>query len=352
MCFSVPTCGSIGNEKPLSASPTSHHHVRHPFQPVDDTSSPPPSTSTHVCTLWKTVEKENKKKASSELEHLPIFNPPDLRALLSVFVCVCGCLRRRQLDSGCLWCLTISHLCPATARSLARSIVHRAVSCHSQGQRTYVCLHASTLQRAHIRHSALAEKHHARHHSPLVFELNFIGASAKRRAPHTTSASSSSPLRKADSRLPAEWMDVHRLASLFLSSYSSCYSTHLHIFATHRFGLFTFACGFTIFSSSSLPHLTVAVCVVALPHHRREMVFASLLGRALFVLRPSINFFSVASWKRYREDVLKANASPRIGISFDTAQFVVIIAVVAPPCTDTLERRSQQEEKIFAPVRK
>lgn len=50
--------------------------------------------------------------------------------------------------------------------------------------------------------------------------------------------------------------------------------------------------------------------------------------------------------------MLKANASPRIGISFDTAQFVVIIAVVAPPCTDTLERRSQQEEKIFAPVRK
>lgn len=31
-------------------------------------------------------EEGNKKKASSELEHLPIFNPPDLRAYVCVYV--------------------------------------------------------------------------------------------------------------------------------------------------------------------------------------------------------------------------------------------------------------------------
>lgn len=137
-----------------------------------------------------------------------------------------------------------------------RSIVHRAVSCHCKGKGTVcVCtLHHIDVDDDDERRLKTSCSTSASR--TLVGELNFIGASS-----HTTSASSSSPLRKADSG----WMDVHRLASLFLSSYSSCCSTHLHIFATHRFGLFTFACGFTIFSSSSLPHLTFLFLLLLFP---------------------------------------------------------------------------------------
>lgn len=68
-------------------------------------------------------------------------------------------------------------------------------------------------------------------------------------------------------------------ASLFLSCCFWCCSTHLHISATHRFGLFTFACGFTI-SSSSLPHLTLVFVVI--PSSSRNG-FRFGLGLALLV---------------------------------------------------------------------
>lgn len=76
-----------------------------------------------------------------------------------------------------------------------------------------------------------------------LFELNFIGAS-----------NSHSSLVVIFSK---RWMNV---ASLFLGSYSCYYSSTFTHFATHRYGLFTSACG-SVFPSSSL-HVVFVVAFI------------------------------------------------------------------------------------------
>lgn len=95
-------------------------------------------------------------------------------------------------------------------------------------------------------------------------------------------------------------------ASLFLSSCSSCCSTHLHISACYpSLWAFYFACGFTIFLL--LPFLTWTLLFLLFPSSSRNG-FRFGLGRALLVFETEHYFFSVVSWKRYREDVLRENS--------------------------------------------
>lgn len=136
-----------------------------------------------------------------------------------------------------------------------------------------------TVERGRKRKGVRAQRR-LKHRSPPgwepSFELSFIGAS--------NSHSSSSQTDNDD------WIYVHTCdASLFLSSCSSCCSTHLHISACYpSLWAFYFACGFTIFLL--LPFLTWTLLFLLFSSSSRNG-FRFGLGRALLVFETEHYFF-------------------------------------------------------------
>lgn len=208
--------------------------------------------------------------------------------------------RSRLAFAGCLWCLT---------NLASRSAVLNAAPCRVWN----LCMHETYCTADGKAAAREGERERLKTScspiSPRTLELNFIGASNSHSPPLFIIFTSR--MRLGCECFPISWL------LFFLLFYTF---TH---FATHRFGLFTFACGFTIFLL--LPFLTWMLFLLLLSSSSRNG-FRFALGRALFVLRPSIFFFSVASWKRYREDVLKTNASGKknffcVGLSIGKKKF-------------------------------